>query len=47
MSRYGPLYIYIKEEYLKSCDTKNYFAPKESFNYDQIKISKTSKEASL
>ena len=38
------MYIHFKDECLKLYDSTNYYAPNESFKYDQIKISKKTKD---
>ena len=37
-SRHGPLYIHFQDNCLKAYDSKNYYAPNELFNYQQIKL---------
>ena len=37
-SRHGPLYIHFQDNCLKAYDNKNYYAPNELFNYQQIKF---------
>ena len=42
-SKPGALYIYFKEECLKNCDTKNYYAPHEPFKWSQITVGSITK----
>ena len=37
-SRHGPQYIHFQDNCLKAYDSKNYYAPNELFNYQQIKL---------
>ena len=37
-SRHGPLYIHFQDNCLKAYDSKNYYAPNEVFNYQQIML---------
>ena len=43
-SRHGPLYIHFQDSCLKAYDSKNYYAPNELFNYQQIKLDKETRK---
>ena len=43
-SRHGPLYIHFQDNCHKAYDSKNYYAPNELFNYQQIKLDEGTRE---
>ena len=43
-SRHEHLYIHFEDNCLKAYDSKHYYTPKESFNYQQIKLDKETRK---